>query len=98
MSTLALRIDKNLEVPADAGAVAVLHRIADESNKAIRGGKRIETMIPASRDSANVKRIDVDPGRWWVEATLPSGEIIADEVTVLAGKQADMTLRSSEPS
>jgi hypothetical protein len=98
MTALSLRIDKELDVATDAGAVAVLHRIADEANVVVRGSKRLETMIPASLDPADVKRINVDPGRWWVEATLPSGEIIADEVTVRRDEDARLTLRPSESS
>jgi hypothetical protein len=98
MTALSLRIDKELDVATDAGAVALLHRVADEANVAVQGSERLETTIPASPDPANVKRINVDPGRWWVEATLPSGEVITDEVTVRRDEDAKLTLRPSEGS
>src|SRR5262249_29160938 len=98
MTTLSLRIEKDLDVATDAGAVAVLHRVADQAGPAIRGDNRLEITIPASSDPGNVKRIDVEPGRWWVEATLPSGEVIADEVTVRREEKAAVTLHPSERS
>ena len=98
MTTLSLRIDKPLEVATEAGAVAVLHRVADEAGAAIRGSPRIKTTIPAGTDRQEVKRIIVDPGRWWVEATLPSGEVITDEVTVQKGEEAFVSLHPTEAS
>jgi hypothetical protein len=98
MTSLSIRIEKDLPVASEAGAVAVLHRVADEAGVAIRGGKRLKASIPASLDPKDVKRIDVDPGQWWVEATLPSGEVIAEEVTVGRDEEAALTLRPSERS
>lgn len=98
MSTLALRIEKHLDVPTEAGAVAVLHRLSDDAGVVIRSGQRLRTTIPASSNPQDVERIQVDPGCWWIEATLPSGEIIVDEVTVRAGEEKAFTLRASEHS
>ena len=98
MTALLLRIGKVLNIATDAGAVAVLHRVADEANVAVRGSERLETTIPASPYPGDVKRVNVEPGRWWVEATLPSGEVIVDEVTVRRDEDAMLTLRPSEGS
>ena len=98
MTTLSLRIDKPLEVATEAGAVAVLHRLTDEAGADIRSATRVKTTVPASPNRQDVKRIDVDPGRWWVEATLPSGEVITDEVTVQKGEEAFVTLHPTEAS
>lgn len=98
MTTLSLRIEKDLAVATEAGAVATLHRVADEAGAAIRGGKRVEATIPASLDPTKVKRLTIDPGRWWVEATLPSGEVISDEVNVRKDEDAAVTLYPAQRS
>src|SRR5262249_60198490 len=95
MTALLLRIGKVLNIATDVGAVAVLHRVADEANVAVRGSERLETTIPASPYPGDVKRVNGEPGRWWVGATLPSGEGIVDEVT---GRRAWDAMLRPRPS
>ena len=99
MSGLTLRLQKYLEEESATatGAVATLRRVTDETGKAVRGELRLEVRIPAS-DQGEVKRFDVKPGRWLVEATLPSGEILTEEVAVPSGEDVPVTLHASEHS
>lgn len=87
MGALLLRIDKYLDTDTDFGAVATLHKLAGPSGKADARSRPIEAAIPATRDPDRSKRIDVDAGHWWIEATLPSGEVITDEVVVRDGDE-----------
>ncbi len=97
MSGLTLRLQKHLERETAAGAVATLWRVADETGTAVRGGLRLEVIIPASL-AGEGKRVDVEPGHWLVEATLPSGEILTKEVAVPSGEIVPVTLHASEHS
>ncbi len=80
MNTIKLSIQKNLLGRGSrVGAVASLRQI-DAAGNSLRGN-RIEVAVPANRDGNRID-IPVDPGRWLIEATMPSGEIIAEEVVV----------------
>jgi hypothetical protein len=95
MSSLSLYVRKH-SVETSMGAVATLQQVADESGNLVRGA-RIELTIPAN-SYGNANPIDVNPGRWLVEATLPSGEIIATEVTVESGETLPVPLQSVQHS
>lgn len=95
MSSLSLYVRKR-SVDTSMGAVATLQQIADAGGNPVRGS-RIEITIPAN-SYGNVNPLDVDPGRWLVEATLPSGEIITTEVAVESGKDLSVPLQSVEHS
>jgi hypothetical protein len=94
-TSLALRLEKN--TPTEMGGVATLQRIADETGKVVRGGRRINVVIPAN-SGGDARTVAVDPGRWLVEATLPSGEIITEEVEVAGGQALPVTLQTAEKS
>jgi hypothetical protein len=81
MTVLNLRLQKRLDMPVRAGAVATLRRIDYESGQAVSGKDRIRVTIPAN-NSGEGKKVTVGPGRWLVEATLPSGELLSEEVEV----------------
>jgi hypothetical protein len=96
MSSLSLRLHKD-SVVTSMGAVATLQRVANESGEAMTRGQRIEVTIPANRGNST-QRVSVEAGRWLVEATLPSGEVITEEVAVGSGEDLPVTLHSAEPS
>ena len=79
------------------GAVATLQHVANESGEAITTGRRIELTIPANRGNT-FRQVNVEPGRWLVEATLPSGEVISEEVAVGSGEDLPVTVQSAEHS
>ena len=79
------------------GAVATLQQVANESGEAMTRGQRIEVTIPANWGTST-HRVSVEAGRWLVEATLPSGEVITEEVAVGSGEDLPVTLHSAEHS
>jgi hypothetical protein len=95
MTGLSLYVRKD-SVDTSIGAVATLRQVADDGGKSVRGSP-IELTIPAN-SYGNPNPLDVAPGRWFVEATLPSGEVIATEVTVESGKDLSVPLQSAEHS
>ncbi|BCH34821.1 hypothetical protein MesoLjLc_67510 [Mesorhizobium sp. L-8-10] len=96
MSSLALRLHKQ-SVQTSMGAVATLQQVANESGDAVTRGRRIDVTIPANAGS-RAYSVGVEPGRWLVEATLPSGEVISKEVAVASGEHLPVTLQSVEHS
>jgi hypothetical protein len=96
MTSLALRLQKYF-VSTSMGAVATLQRVADESGMSVSGGQRLDITIPANPDGG-AYRVDVAPGHWLVEATLPSGEVITEEVAVAKGQNLSVTLHAAEQS
>lgn len=96
MTSLELRLHKR-SVTTSMGAVATLQRVADESGAAVRHGQRLDVIIPAN-SGGSTHHVVVDPGRWLVEATLPSGEVISEEVAVANGQDVPVTLYAAERS
>jgi hypothetical protein len=80
MTVLRLRVHKHLSTPTRAGAVGTLRRVAEPSQGSAKGPVR-EVLIPANFTGESVA-VTVDPGLWLIEATLPSGETISEEVAV----------------
>ena len=76
------------------GAVATLQRVADEGGMPIQHGQRLEVVVPANKDKGHY--FTVAAGHWLVEATLPSGEVVTEEVFVRTGHDAKLTLSSAE--
>jgi hypothetical protein len=95
MSSLSVYLKKQ-SVDTSMGAVATLQQVADDTGNPMRGVRR-DVTIPAN-SYGNANPIDVSPGRWLVEATLPSGEIIATEVAVESGQNLTVPLESLEHS
>ncbi len=95
MSSLSLYVRKH-SVDTSMGAVATLQQVADDVGNPVRG-TRLEITIPAN-NRGNANPVDVAPGRWQVEATLPSGEIITTEVAIESGKDLTVPLQSVEHS
>jgi hypothetical protein len=96
MTSLALRLHKH-SVSTSMGAVAMLQRVADENGAAVRQGQRLDVIIPAN-SGGSTHHVAVEPGRWLVEATLPSGEVISEEVAVASGQDVPVTLHAAEHS
>jgi hypothetical protein len=84
-------------VTTSMGAIAKLQRVADEWGAAVEHGERFDVVVPANYDGSALD-VAVDPGRWLVEATLPSGEVISEEVAVAAGQDVPVTLEEAEHS
>ncbi|HEU4514130.1 MAG TPA: hypothetical protein VFR87_13575 [Nocardioidaceae bacterium] len=63
---------------------------ADHANPSHR-----DLMIPLGDDVVPT-RLDLPPGRYFVEATLPSGDVLSEDVTVNDGASTDVQLRADE--
>ncbi|APG87180.1 hypothetical protein [Sinorhizobium americanum] len=95
MSSLSVYLQK-YSVDTSMGAVATLQQLSDDKGNPVRG-TRTEVTIPAN-NHGNANSVDVAPGRWLVEATLPSGEIITTEVAVEKDEDLSVPLHSVEHS
>lgn len=86
MAQLAIRLHKHLQVGdrsigTSMGAVATLCRLTDETGAPPEPEPSIDVVVPAN-DRGPARNVTVPLGRWLIEATLPSGEIIAEQVDV----------------
>ena len=90
MSSLRLRVQKRLDT--SMGAVASLRRLTDEFGRPTAYRDRRDIVIPAS-DYGAAEPVVVSPGLWLVEATLPSGELIAAQVDVAPDKDVPVVLQ-----
>lgn len=91
MSSISLRLN-SYNVQVDVGAIASLRSLDHAS-----GAPRQEVAIPANTDGESVD-IPVAPGRWLVEATLPSGEVLTEEVEVPPDGTVPVVFEALEPS
>lgn len=94
MSELLLRIDKYLTGPGSQPpkVYAKIYALG-EGAKRVPGGRVRQELVPISSAAQNVARLNVEPGHYYVETVLPSGEILADDVLVEAGKSTELVLR-----
>jgi hypothetical protein len=103
MAQLAIRLQKYLQVgdrpiETDMGAVATLRRLTDETGARAGAAESINVVVPAN-DRGPARNVTVSPGRWLIEATLPSGEIIAEQVDVESGSdRVAVTLHGGDRS
>lgn len=99
MTTLRLRIHKHLDDNERRPPVVPVKILL------VRGGgarasrtTRTETaMIAVSHRAEDGSSIDVEPGHYYVETVLPSGEILADDVEVTVGGANSLVL-NAEPA
>jgi len=81
MSGFKLRLDSDLMgQELRNGAVARIYRIDDEGVTQSRGARSVT--IPAG-SGYEFQTIDADPGHYFIEAKLPSGEILSEQVRVM---------------
>lgn len=93
-ATLNLRLNKHLGgATTEAGAVAQLYAI-DEQGQRDFSRDRADLIIPAGFASTPL-RVDLDPGRYLVEATLPSGDIANGQVKLVEGDTVGLDLEAA---
>lgn len=102
MTELALRLQKHLEfghrpISTRMGAVVTLVQVANAAGEPVVSAPPRNVVIPANESGA-ARPVPVEPGHWLVEATLPSGEFIAEQVKVDAGQTVPLTLHAAEHS
>lgn len=89
---LTVRVHAMMYEPDRSSGVRVVGSViaADRANPSHRN-----LMIPLGEDVAPT-RLDLPPGRYFVEATLPSGDVLAEDVTVHDGASSDIQLRADD--
>jgi hypothetical protein len=82
MSNLRLRIDKYLEGDESRPpkVFAKIYPLSESGAKRTSSTSATQAMIPISHLPAHATTVDLEPGRYYVEAMLPSGEILSDDV------------------
>jgi len=86
---LNLRLDKWLEGDSlEQGVVANVYAVPSAGERAIPARDRRDLLIPSGAGDPHV--VNVEPGRYLVEALLASGDIISNEVTVGEAEQLDV--------
>ncbi len=92
---LHLHLDKYLmNDPVDRAAVASIRALPMPGAQAPSTTTQQEVVIPSG--TAPPMRVDLDPGRYLVEATLPSGDLVSDEVEVFDGQDSTVELRPDQ--
>lgn len=96
MSSLRLRIDKYLEGDASRPpkVFAKIYSLG-ESGARRTSAAPLQAMIPISHIESHATTIDLDPGHYYVEAVLPSGEVLADDVE-LSGPSGELVLQADD--
>lgn len=94
LSMLGLRIDKYLDgdVVRPPEVFAKIYSINQVGKRKPTGGTRRE-LIPISHLSQHTKLIELEPGRYIVEAVLPSGELLADTVSLGTNEKKELVFR-----
>jgi hypothetical protein len=87
VSTLRIRVDKDLQ-----GDAPEFGAYAEVKARGIEGVSRVA--VPIGEVDA-FHTLDVEPGAFWVQARLPSGEILVEEGVVEADERRDVVLKSA---
>lgn len=83
MTTLRLRLEiANMENLPQYGAVANIHGVPDRPGSKRKSVRDLVIPVGYSYRSVSFQEVELDPGRYIVEAILPSGQVIVDEVSV----------------
>ena len=94
MARLRLRLDKYFE--GDTGNTRVVAQVRPLGGKPRAAGDVRSVTLPVGKDGARWETVDgLQPGRYMVEAFLPSGEIVAAEASTDQDEQVVLT---GEPS
>ncbi len=97
MSNLRLRIDKYLEGDESRPpkVFARIYPLSESGAKRTSSTSAKQAMVPISHLPAHATSIDLEPGRYYVEAVLPSGEILSDDVELSQPAQ-ELVLRADD--
>lgn len=94
MGKLHLRIDKHMAGPTSRPPTvyAKIYTLG-EGAKRTPGSQARQELVPISGQQNQVAQVEIEPGHYYVETVLPSGEILADDVLVEEGKPSELVLR-----
>jgi hypothetical protein len=89
---LILRVETDPHVKVSSGAVVSLQRVpSGTSNGAGAAIPRVNVSLTPEQ-GRNGREIDIPPGRWFVEATLGSGDVVSEMVDLGEGASAVVVL------
>lgn len=99
MSTLHVRIDKYIDDQKNPPQIFANIRSIEKtgSGKKTKPVVRQE-LVPISNQKETFKTVEVPPGHYYVETTLPSGEALSEDVEVESGQTVDVVLKPDEES
>jgi hypothetical protein len=98
MSTLTLRIDKYVDsVSGTAPSVfATIYAINPKSGRKDQTFTARRELVPISNRPADTRSVELAAGHYVVEVSLPSGELLTDQVEVKANAKADLVLAAED--
>jgi hypothetical protein len=93
---LHLRIDKEIE--SDGGApptvFATIRALDPTSGRRRQEATPLREPIPISIDPTAVRSVPLAPGHYLVEVAMPSGEVLSDQITMTADRDANLVLQA----
>jgi hypothetical protein len=96
MSTLRLRIHKDLGGQQGAPQIYASIRSIGKPGASSTTQPVLEELIPISDKPEKAKAIQVAPGHYYVEAVLPSGELLSDDVVVTSDQTKEVVLKPED--
>lgn len=94
---LRLRINKYLEdTDSPPKIFAKIYPVETRKGKATITGAPREELVPISHHARHKKTITLKPGRYIVEAVLPSGEMLSDEVSLKGNEKKDLVFDAKD--
>jgi hypothetical protein len=96
VSTLRLRIDKYLEgnLSRPPQVIATISPLGESGGGLASGRKPLQRLIPITHVATHAESVDLEPGRYYVETVLPSGEVLAGDVSLASGQTKDLVLHA----
>jgi len=97
MSSLKLRIDAYLESDMEGSpSVPTVVYSLDSASRSSATETPVRTLVPIDIDPRNVAELSLEPGDYYVESMLPSGEMLTKSVTLSADESRDLVLKTTE--
>ena len=93
MSKLRVRIHKSFDDQQDPPHIYASIRAITKSGARKRTQPVRQELIPVSDRPDRAKSIEVQPGHYYVEAVLPSGEFLSEDVTIASGQTRDVVFK-----
>jgi hypothetical protein len=96
MSTLRLRIHKHLGGQQGPPQIYASIRSINKSGGRDKNQPVLEELIPVSDNPDKAKALEVTPGHYYVEAVLPSGELLYEDVVVKSDQTTEVVLKPDD--
>ncbi|MGA9994550.1 MAG: hypothetical protein WBP93_04000 [Pyrinomonadaceae bacterium] len=96
MSSLRLRVNKYVEGGLAPEVSAMIYKLSESGAQRDPGHAPMSELIPVSDRPEQAKTINLEPGRYYVETVLPSGEILADSVALEGDASQELVLSAED--